>query len=149
MSTWELSNGWSSRATTVYFENLLTIDKAANETSVVVCMEWRGWRFLFTGDAEERSWATMHREGALKPVHFLKISHHGSHNGTPHDELLDEFLPVDDPEAYLRHAVVSTCAGSYNGVPHSPTSDKIAERCTVHSTEGLEPGSYFDLEFWG
>jgi hypothetical protein len=32
---------------------LLEIDKAANNTSVVMALEWNGWRLLFPGDAEQ------------------------------------------------------------------------------------------------
>ena len=74
-------------------DNLLAIDKAANNTSVVFALEWRGWRLLFAGDAEKRSWKTMKARSVLKPVHFLKVSHHGSHNGTPADEIFDAILP--------------------------------------------------------
>ena len=33
--------------------SLLNIDQASNNTSVVTLIEWKGWRLLFTGDAEE------------------------------------------------------------------------------------------------
>jgi hypothetical protein len=36
-------------------DNLLAIDAANNNTSVVLLLEWRGWRLLFPGDAEVRS----------------------------------------------------------------------------------------------
>ena len=67
---------------------LFEIDRAANNTSVVLLLEWHGWRLLFTGDAEKRSWRTMASRVPqhMKPVHFLKISHHGSHTGMPPDE---------------------------------------------------------------
>ncbi len=42
-------------------DNLLAIDQAANNTSIVFCLEWRNWRLLFAADAETRSWKTMNR----------------------------------------------------------------------------------------
>ena len=33
------------------------------------------------------------RDGLLRPVHFVKIGHRGSHNGTPDDALLNLVLP--------------------------------------------------------
>jgi hypothetical protein len=47
------------------------------------------------GDAELESWDMMQRKcgSELKPVDFLKVAHHGSHNGTPL-ELLDRLLPT-------------------------------------------------------
>src|SRR3712207_7480481 len=39
------------------------------------------------------------REGVLEPVHFLKVAHHGSHNGTPDGEILDAILPPRRPRS--------------------------------------------------
>lgn len=75
-------------------------------------LEWRRWRLLFTGDAEHRSWKEMNKRGVLKPVHFLKVSHHGSWNGTPSGEILDKILPPTPPDRRKRHAAVSTCEGA-------------------------------------
>jgi hypothetical protein len=54
-----------------------------NATSVVIGIEWEGKHLLFAGDAQDASWEIMHQEGVVKPVDFLKVSHHASHNGTP------------------------------------------------------------------
>lgn len=135
------------------FENLLAIDKAANNTSVVFCLEWRGYRLLFTGDAEERSWKTMDRKGVLKPVHFLKVSHHGSYNGTPEPELLDKILPLDSHDAKPRYALVSTWEDTYDNVPDNDTLDSIRDRCDklyeVHKENGnvRSPGDYVEIKF--
>ncbi len=90
---------------TAYADNLLAIDKAANNTSLVLCLEWGGFRLLFPGDAELRSWKEMDNRGLLKPVDFLKVGHHGSHNATPPPDLLDKILPEDGKR---RYAAVST-----------------------------------------
>jgi hypothetical protein len=131
-------------------ENLLSIDRAANNTSVVFCLEWNGWRLLFPGDAEEKSWAIMNRNGLIKaPVDFLKIGHHGSHNGTPSSEILDKLLPLDGRP---RYAAVCTCADVYGdteetAVPHKKTLAELGRRCKVSSVEGLPPGGRLDLIF--
>jgi beta-lactamase superfamily II metal-dependent hydrolase len=130
-----------------FMENLLSIDKAANNTSIVLCLEWRGWRLLFPGDAEERSWHTMDKLGQLKPVHFLKVSHHGSHNGTPPPELLAKVLPEESPDGRPRSAAVSTCEGSYHGVPHDPTLTLIRQRCELRTTAGTPDGEALLFEF--
>jgi beta-lactamase superfamily II metal-dependent hydrolase len=130
-------------------DNLLAIDKAANNTSVVLALEWRGWRLLFPGDAEERSWQTMEAAQVLKPVHFYKVGHHGSHNGTPSEEILEKILPARPPDDRPRRAVVSTCSGTYNNVPDDATLERLGSRCSVHSTMGLEDGEYVDIEFEG
>ncbi len=110
--------------------NALAIDKAKNNTSVVFKIGWRGRLLLFTGDAEVRSWKTMARECDLQPVDFLKVSHHGSHNGTPDESILDLILPADRPPDERPAAAVSTCLDTYNDVPHSPTLAELGRRCS-------------------
>ncbi len=71
-----------------------------NNTSVVLLLEWRGRRLVFTGDAEVKTsfrgelkkgcsngswnvmWAMQH-DALKEPVDFLKVGHHGSDNATP------------------------------------------------------------------
>jgi beta-lactamase superfamily II metal-dependent hydrolase len=112
-------------------------------------LDWRGWRLLFAGDAEIRSWRTMAREGALKPVHFLKVSHHGSHNGTPTDEIFDAILPPVPPDDRPRSAVISTWEKTYPGIPHQPTNTRLAERATVRTTLDDRDGLFYELDFPG
>src|SRR5262245_13827977 len=85
-----------------FVDNLLAIDRAANNTSVVFSLHWRGWKLLFPGDAELASWKMMQSKGVLEPVHFLKVAHHGSHNGTPDDDVLEAFLPKKAPDKKTR-----------------------------------------------
>jgi hypothetical protein len=125
---------------------LLSIDKASNNTSVVLLVEWRGWRLLFTGDAEQRSWRTMDKRGMVGPVHFLKVSHHGSDTGLPPVEILDKLLPMSTPPAKRGRGAVSTYPNTYPGVPDKRTLDKLGERIDVRSTRDLAPGKRF-LEF--
>ena len=112
-------------------ENLLAIDKAANNTSLVFSVEWRGRKLLFVGDAEEKSWAMMKHQGVLEPVDFLKVSHHGSINGTPEPEILDLVLPIDVPASMKaeRIALISSWDHTYGGIPHEPTNAKLRDRC--------------------
>jgi len=115
-----------------------TLDKAANNTSLVFQMEAHGKRLLFTGDAELESWSVMlvKTKSSLKPVDFLKVSHHGSHNGTPLD-LLDTLLPKSRKDR--AHVLVSTRAkvyGTVNPVPDAALLKKLKERCKkLHSTD--------------
>jgi beta-lactamase superfamily II metal-dependent hydrolase len=109
-------------------ENLLAIDKAKNNSSIVFRLEWRGWKLLFAADAEARSWKEMDKRGVLSPVHFLKVSHHASHNGTPVDGLLQKILPDPPPDARQRVAVVSTYPDTYAGVPDPLTMNRLEGR---------------------
>lgn len=115
--------------------NALAIDKAKNNTSVVFTLRWNDRVLLFSGDAEVRSWQTMFKyhedpgeDLELVPIDFLKVSHHGSHNGTPDDEILDVLLPIPNPRPGPRIAGVSTCHGSYNNVPDEHTSQRLLAR---------------------
>jgi beta-lactamase superfamily II metal-dependent hydrolase len=131
-------------------DNMLAIDRAANNTSVVLELEWRGWRLLFSGDAELRSWRTMDRHGQLRPVHFLKVGHHASHNGTPPDALLEKILPMARADKRARYALVSTCAATYSGVPDDQTLSRIAGRVDrVYVTSEVEVGKAVEIEFEG
>ena len=131
-----------------YLDNLLAIDKAANNSSVVFCLEWRGWKLVFPGDAEERSWREMDKRGLLQPVHFYKVGHHGSHNGTPDEDLLEKLLPLDPPDERQRLAAVSTHPESYPNVPDEVgTLQRLAVRCEVRSTLSVADGEWIDLEF--
>jgi len=118
-----------------FVESLLAIDKAENNTSVVCCIEWRGWRLLFTGDAELKSWKIMRDRNQLGEVDFLKVSHHGSHNGTPGEEILNMLLPKRAVKDKERRAVVSTWPDTYSGVPDAETLKRLYDPATA----GLQP----------
>jgi len=128
-----------------FADNILAIDKAANDTSVVFALEWRGKRLLFAGDAELKSWSMMHAKNVLKPVDFLKVSHHGSHNGTPDAAILDAFFPAGN--AAKRDAVISTWdQETYPGIPHPPTNTKLSGRGRLHSTLDDRNKLFYDVE---
>jgi hypothetical protein len=114
--------------------SLLNIDQAANNTSVVTLIEWNDWRLLFTGDAEKRSWRQMDKLGFVQPVHFLKVSHHGSHTGMPPTEILDKLLPMPATAAAKRRSAVSTYPGNYDSVPNDDTLKELRKRTKLVST---------------
>ncbi len=134
-----------------FIENLLAIDRAANNSSIVFTLSWRGWRLLFPGDAEIRSWKEMNKRDLLKPVHFLKVSHHGSHNGTPQGPLLDKIFPDNVGPATERIALISSHPGTYSGVPDDDTAARLKARGVtiraVHEETG--DGEFLDVEFAG
>ncbi len=119
--------------------NLLEIDAANNNTSVVLQIEWRGWRLLFSGDAELRSWRTMNGLGLLQPVDLIKVSHHGSHNGTL-EEIFDAILPPRGLGERKPYALVSTADGSFDSVPEDATLEYYKARCQLVDTRHVGRG---------
>jgi hypothetical protein len=89
----------------------------------------------------------MNKRGVLKPVHFLKVSHHGSWNGTPSGEILDKILPPTPPDRRKRHAAVSTCEGAYAGVPDKEVLEQLGRRCELRSVEDAPDELFFDVKF--
>ena len=125
---------------------LLSIDKAQNNTSVVIHLEWQGWHLLFPGDAEERSYREMEKQGMLGPIHFLKVGHHGSHNGTPPDPLLEMLLPALPADDRDRFAIVSTKEDAYQGVPDDHTiHERVGARASLRDTRSVAPGDAVDV----
>ena len=122
---------------------LLSIDQASNNTSIVMLLEWNGWKLLFSGDAEKRSWKTMDRLGIVKRVDFLKVSHHGSHTGMPPDDILEKLLPMPVPGATKPRAAVSTYPKTYKGVPDETTLVELKKRVDLTSTRDLPQGTLF------
>lgn len=159
---------------------VLKSGELVNNTSVVLLLEWRGRRLLFVGDAEVKtayggefregksngSWNVMwakQREALSRPVDFLKVGHHGSHNATPWttkllkgkphpvNRLLDALLPpvAAGEEVPERYAVVSTeRTGGYPTIPSPELMEELGRRVrNVHPYEeepreghGVPPG---------
>lgn len=123
------------------------IDRAQNNTSLCLLFEVQGKRLLLPGDAELESWAFMRKYCGqlLKPVDFLKVAHHGSHNGTPED-FLDSLLPVK--RAKQAQVLVSTkknIYGTANPVPDEALLAELSRRCSkLVNTDGVL-GTYVDL----
>lgn len=116
------------------------IDRAENNTSLCLIFEVAGKRLMLAGDAELESWAFIrkHCRDRLKPLDFLKVSHHGSHNGTPTD-LLDTLLPIR--RAARATVLVSTKRNVYgiqNPVPDQALMNDLKQRCRqLVTTDGV------------
>ena len=128
------------------------IGHAVNNLSVVLLLEWQGYRLLFPGDAEWEGskielkpgggngswnvmWATQQKE-LSKSLDFLKIGHHGSENATPWakghpiSQVLDHLLPA--PKGNKKNkamAVVSTQRSSrWPSIPNPALLMEIGTR---------------------
>jgi hypothetical protein len=119
-------------------EAIRTIDKAQNNTSLVFILEAAGKRLLFPGDAELESWKVLEQKNPteMKPVDFLKVSHHGSHNGSL-TTVLDKVLPRESAaNATVMVSTKSKVYGTVNPVPDEDTLADLRERCSrLISTE--------------
>ncbi len=126
--------------------------KIQNNVSTVLLIEWAGRRLLFVGDAEwdegyeegakNGSWNVMWREQndhLSKPIDFLKVGHHGSHNATPwyreagpeHEvnQIFDAILPK--PEGRKRptaQCLVSTKRKQYDTIPDAELLTELGKR---------------------
>ena len=63
-----------------------------------------------------------------EPVHFLKISHHLSHNGTPDGETLEKIMPLNSLDGRKRLAVASTYPFTYSGIPFQEIVERLDDR---------------------
>jgi hypothetical protein len=123
------------------------IDRAQNNTSLCVLIEAGGKRLLLPGDAELESWDVMKQKcrSQLKPVDFLKVSHHGSHNGAPL-ELLDSLLPIDrKAEAQVLVSTKRNVYGTKNPVPDSSLLAELERRCRNLVTTDGATGTSVDV----
>jgi hypothetical protein len=131
--------------------DLLAIDKAANNTSLVLRLTVNGKVLLFPGDAEGESWAIMKEKNLLGQVDLLKLAHHGSINGMPFQGTADVLGQVLKP-GKRTVALVCTCRDVYGDttdtkIPHHALMDLLDQRCKkVHITEdGASLGAGFDI----
>jgi hypothetical protein len=110
-----------------YAEELLGIvtvlDKAMNNTSIILLLEVAGEKLLFPGDAQLENWSYALKEyrGLLSGVTVYKVGHHGSLNATP--KRLWTIL-TEGETAVARSAfktLLSTFPGVHGGEDDRPT----------------------------
>lgn len=87
-----------------------------NEYSVGVLVQNGDNRFLFTGDAEEKSEADMLENGIDISADVYKVAHHGSKTATTQD-FLDEVNPT--------YTVISVGEGNSYGHPNSEVLNRL------------------------
>ena len=130
-------------------------DKVINNTSLVLKFNYKVGNknkfLLFPGDAEFESWQQIFeasKKGQYSiSAHFLKVSHHGSHNGTSNIIAKKIFQP-DSKNGNI--AVISTLSGIYgkeNEVPSKEVMEILDRYAKVYSTETKEPGQPILVEY--
>lgn len=93
-----------------------TFVKNPNDNSVVVMLEYKGNRFLFTGDAEAAVERKLVGMGMDLKADVLKVGHHGSNTSTT-----DSFLSWIKPQV----AVIEVGAKNRYGHPRKEVLDRL------------------------
>ncbi len=143
------------RARALQGEQLLSIvrvlDKAMNNTSVILLFEAAGKRLLFPGDAQIENWSfalqALKDEGKrslLEQVDVYKVGHHGSLNATP-KSLFQSFKKRGPATKKNRlQAVMSTLPGKHGSksagteVPRGKLVTALTAETTLFSTETMK-----------
>ncbi|MCV7319737.1 ComEC/Rec2 family competence protein [Mycolicibacterium confluentis] len=76
------------------------LERSVNNTSLFFVLDVDGFRMLFPGDAQHGAWEHVRSDpdadALINSVDFYKVGHHGSHNATPKDFVLGDWLNKGD-----------------------------------------------------
>lgn len=114
------------------------LDKAMNNTSVILLFEVGGKKLLFPGDAQIENWEyALNDEDAselLKDVYLYKVGHHGSRNATPRTLWKNFSLKSDDHKKRERlQTIISTMKGKHG---HSKSHTEVPRKTLVKELSG-------------
>jgi len=132
------------------------LDKAMNNTSLILLFEAGGKKLLFPGDAQIENWRYALNQpeiaALLTSVDLYKVGHHGSLNATP-KSLWKGFSNKDESKRPGRlTSVLSTLpeqygdknAGDGTEVPRVPLLNALDKDSDLHDTHRLPPGVLYD-----
>jgi len=132
------------------------LDKAMNNTSVILLFDVGGRKLLFSGDAQIENWeyALSLEEDLkmLKDVEVYKVGHHGSRNATP-KTLWTNFANKSEKttDKSRLKTVVSTMAGKHGSrdnnseVPRETLVDALDASSEYHTTQtAADKGQLFE-----
>lgn len=132
------------------------LDKAMNNTSLILLFESGGKRLLFPGDAQIENWAFALAQPAIRAllsgVDVYKVGHHGSRNATP-KSLWNGFTNRGGRSSKRRMtALLSTMPGKHGSadegarseVPRTTLLKALSDETDLHATHLLEAGRLFD-----
>jgi beta-lactamase superfamily II metal-dependent hydrolase len=122
-------------------------ERIVNNTSLVIRFIYssknKNVSLLFPGDAQFESWQKVieasKRNNQPITSQFLKVSHHGSHNGTSNSIAKNIFTK----DKKYNTAIISTLSGVYgtaNEVPSPKVLQILKKYATVYSTENKKAG---------
>lgn len=132
------------------FELVRILDKAMNNTSVILLFEVGDQRLLFRGDAQIENWAYALSQdkvrALLRGVTVYKVGHHGSLNATPKESLWPLFARRSPARGSGRlTTLLSTLGGQHgeqNEVPRQKLVDELDARSDLFTTEKLAAGGF-------
>jgi hypothetical protein len=112
---------------------VLTLDKALNNTSLILLIEAAGRRLLFPGDAQIENWSycltgpgsSDDLRARLSALDLYKVGHHGSRNATPKLGLLPLWQVAG--AAKVPVAFMSTLPGVYEDAHPVPARGLVDE----------------------
>ncbi len=120
------------------------IDNAVNNTSLMIMIEAGDQFLLFPGDAQWGTWKAAMEQVAvrelLKRTTVLKVSHHGSHNGTP-KELLESLLG-SSVTAFVSTGTVT----QWPGIPRGPLMTALDQKTKLARSDVATAPSGFSVE---
>ncbi len=145
------------------FSIVTILDKAMNNTSVILLMEAGGKKLLFPGDAQIENWEfvlkheqTVAKDEAIRQnflkllsqTDLYKVGHHGSRNATPKtlwEKIFNkktEKNPSSDKKSNSMITVNSTMEGKHghteaSKVPRKSLVDELDSRSRYYSTESI------------
>ncbi len=135
-----------------------SLDKAMNNTSVVLLFEFGKHKLLFPGDAQIENWeyALAHPTFAplLRDISVYKVGHHGSRNATP-KSLWNRWFP-DDPHVPAKKSMtsmMSTRPGKHGDenlgteVPRESLVDALKKKTHLVATDEMGDVPFVDETF--
>jgi hypothetical protein len=135
-----------------------SLDKAMNNTSVVLLFEFGKHKLLFPGDAQIENWeyALAHPTFAplLRDVSVYKVGHHGSRNATP-KTLWNRWFP-DDPHVPANTSMtsmMSTRPGKHGDeklgteVPRESLVEALKKKTRLVATDEMGDAPFIDEMF--
>lgn len=142
----------------VHSEQMLSIvrmlDKAMNNTSLILLFKIGGKSLLFPGDAQYENWSyALSQESVrtlLKDVDVYKVGHHGSLNATPKSLWnLFQNRSSDATSPDRMTSVMSTMPGKHGAVdrntevPRKTLKAALAKESNLFSTEELKGTTFY------
>lgn len=89
-----------------------------NDLSLVLDAQIGGVNFLFTGDIESEAEAELIQEELIRPIHILKVSHHGSHTSSG-EAFLSRAMPAI--------SIISVGENNRYGHPHEEVVERLSQ----------------------